>query len=128
VLSIVEIPIVFSCLNVFVTLNFMLEVCYLNVLVLVISIVEACCVTPIDIQTSSSSSFHICSCSVLSNFVNCHFGCSTTIILFSKFIVCIKLKQNFRSAPLHFFQVHKSYICLVHKLFMYVSSKLINYR
>jgi len=56
-LSIVEIPIVFSCLNVFVTLNFMLEVCYLNVLVLVIFIVEACCVTPIDIQTSSSSSF-----------------------------------------------------------------------
>jgi len=36
--------------------------------------VEACCVAPIDIQTWSSSSFHTCSCSLLSNFVNCHFG------------------------------------------------------
>jgi len=50
VLSIVEIPITFYCLNVLMPLNSMLEVCYLNVLVLVIFVVEACCVAR-DIQT-----------------------------------------------------------------------------
>ncbi len=38
VLSIVEIPIVFFCLNILVSLKFMLEVCYLNVLVFMMSL------------------------------------------------------------------------------------------
>ncbi len=72
-LSIVEIPIVFCYLNILVALNFMLEVCYLNVLVLMIFVVEACCTAPIDNQTQSSSFVCICSCLLLSNFVNYHF-------------------------------------------------------
>lgn len=47
--------------------------------------------------------------------------------LFSKFIVCIKLKQNLHFDPLCFFQVCKSYICFIHEPLMYVSFKFVNY-
>ncbi len=125
-LSIVEIPIVFCCLNILVPLNFMLEVCYLNVLVLMIFVIEVCCTALIDNQTQSSSFVCICSCSLLSNFLNYHFNRSTTIPLFCKFIAYIKWKKNLRYVFLWFFQVHISYIYFVHKLFMYVSFKFVN--
>lgn len=47
--------------------------------------------------------------------------------LFSKFIVCIKSKQNLHFDPLCFFQVRKSYICFIHELLMYVSFKFVTY-
>jgi riboflavin transporter FmnP len=120
-LSIVEVPIVFCYLNILVPLNFMLEVCYLNVLVLMIFVIEACCTTQFDNQTQSSSLVCICLCSLLSNFVDYHFNCSTTIPLFSH---C--LHQVEEKSPLCFFQVHMSCICFVHKLFVYVFFKFVN--
>jgi hypothetical protein len=107
----------------------MLEVCYLNVLVLMIFVVEACCIAPIDNQTQISSFVCICSCSLLSNFVNYHFDCSTTIPFFSKFIAYIKWKKNLHYVFLCFFKVHILHLpCsqIVHVHFFQVCQLLSN--